>query len=129
MTSTRLLQAGALVAIIATGVTIAATAQTTTADPYHPGTMLPQATPPAAPETMGQGTMGQGTMGRGMMPHGKMRMHGPRMKILFAIADANGDGALSFEEITTIHKRIFDKIDVNKDGKVTPEEIEAYFRD
>jgi hypothetical protein len=123
MTSTRLLQAGALVAIIATGVTIAATAQTTAADPHHPGTTLAQATPPAAPETMAQGTMG-----RGMMAHG-MRKHGLRMKILFAIADANGDGALSFEEITTIHKRIFDKIDVNKDGKVTPEEIEAFFRD
>ncbi len=128
MTSTRLLQAGALVAIIATGVTIAATAQTTAVDPHHPGTTPAQATPPAAPETMAQGTMGQGTMGRGMMAHG-MRKHGLRMKILFAIADANGDGALSFEEITTIHKRIFDKIDVNKDGKVTPEEIEAFFRD
>src|SRR5262245_40408396 len=123
MTSTTLLQATALVAIIATGVTIAATAQTTAADPHHPGTTLAQATPPAAPETMAQGTMG-----RGMMAHG-MRKHGLRMKILFAIADANGDGALSFEEITTIHKRIFDKIDVNKDGKVTPEEIEAFFRD
>ena len=47
---------------------------------------------------------------------------GPRghmMKVFFAIADTNGDGALSFEEVTAIHKRIFDKIDANKDGKVT----------
>ena len=34
-----------------------------------------------------------------------MSMHGHAMKIMFAIADADGDGALSFEEVTAIHKR------------------------
>ena len=47
------------------------------------------------------------------------------MKIMFAIADTDGDGALSFEEVMTIHKRIFDKVDANKDGKVTLEEVLA----
>jgi hypothetical protein len=46
---------------------------------------------------------------------------------MFAITDADNDGALSFEEISTIHKRIFDKVDANRDGKVTPEEIQTYF--
>ena len=58
-----------------------------------------------------------------------MGMHGPTMKIMFAIADTNGDGALSFDEVTALHKRIFDRIDANRDGKVTPEEIQAFFRE
>jgi Ca2+-binding EF-hand superfamily protein len=41
----------------------------------------------------------------------------------------DGDGALSFEEVTVIHKRIFNKLDANKDGKVTPEEIQAFMRE
>ena len=40
--------------------------------------------------------------------------HGHAMKIMFAIADADGDGALSFEEVTVIHKRIFDKVDAQQ---------------
>ena len=32
-----------------------------------------------------------------------MGMHGHAMKIMFAIADADGDGAISFEEVTVIH--------------------------
>ena len=58
-----------------------------------------------------------------------MGMPGHMMKIMFAIADVNGDGALSFEEVTTIHKRIFDRVDANKDGKVTPEEVQSFMRE
>jgi hypothetical protein len=48
-------------------------------------------------------------------------MPGPApMKIFFAIADANGDGGLSFDEVTAIHKRIFDRVNANKDGEATP---------
>jgi Ca2+-binding EF-hand superfamily protein len=59
--------------------------------------------------------------------HGHRGMR-PRImgKIFFAIADTNGDGALSFEEVTAIHKRVFDAADANKDGKLTPEEIQAF---
>ncbi|WP_429818373.1 EF-hand domain-containing protein [Ensifer sp. B1-9] len=66
----------------------------------------------------------------GMM--GGMRqgmMQGHMMKIMFAVADVDGDGALSFEEVTTINKRIFDKVDANDDGKVTPEEMQGFMRD
>jgi len=49
------------------------------------------------------------------------------MKIMFAIADTDEDGALSFEEVTAIHKRIFDAVDANN-GKVTPEEIWAFWQ-
>ena len=45
---------------------------------------------------------------------------------MFAIADADGDGALTFEEVAAIHKRIFDRMDTNKDGDVTVEEFQAF---
>jgi Ca2+-binding EF-hand superfamily protein len=48
---------------------------------------------------------------------------------MFAIADVDGDGALSFEEVTAIHKRIFNMVDANKDGKVTIEEFQAFMRE
>ena len=146
------LRAAAIVAITAVGVTTGAAAQTTAADPHHSDTTLAQATPSSEPEHMGQGQgaqpgqpgmMAPGMMG-GMMQPGMMGgmmhpgmmggmpmmgMRGHMMKIMFAIADVDGDGRLSFEEVTTIHKRIFDKVDTDKDGKVTPEELQAFMRE
>jgi hypothetical protein len=76
------------------------------------------------------GMAGRG-MGSGTMDEGVMAMIGGSghiRKVMFAIADANGDGGLSFEEVTTIHRRVFDRMDANKDGKVTPEEFQAFMR-
>jgi hypothetical protein len=146
MTLIELLRAAALAAIVCTGVTAAAAAQTNVADPHHPDATVAQATPPSGPEDtakqdlgvqpgqsgmMGQGMMMQpGMMGAmPMMGHGMMGMHRHMMKIMFAIADADGDGGLSFQEVTTIHKRVFDVVDVNKDGKVTPEELQSFMRE
>lgn len=144
----------ALAMMIAAGMMAAATAQTTEADPHHPGMTLAQAMPP--PGMMGPGRMSQGQgaqagqstamppaqpgmmcgmmqpgmMGQGTMERSMMGMPGSApMKIFFAIADANGDGGLSFDEVTAIHKRIFDRVDANKDGKATPEEIQAFMRE
>jgi len=149
MTMTTLSRTTALAAMIAAGTTATAIAQTTAVDPHHPGTMLTQAMPPSGMMGQGMGAqpaqstippaqsgmmcgmmqpgmMGQGMMGRGMMG-GTL---GPApMKIFFAIADANGDGGLSFDEVTAIHKRIFDRVDANKDGRATPEEIQAFMRE
>lgn len=71
------------------------------------------------------GAMQPGMMGA--MPMRPMRPH--MMKIMFAIADANGDGGLSFEEVSAIHKRIFDSIDADKDGNVTPDEIRQFIQE
>lgn len=75
------------------------------------------------------GTQGEAaSMGAsGMMP--MMAGRGHMMKVMFAVVDANGDGALSFEEVTAIHKRIFDRVDANKDGKVTLEELQSFTRE
>ena len=112
-------------AAIVAAVTTAAL-QTTAAEPL-------QGAQPDQADTM-PGKMGQGMMGDMMQPGmmgamPTMRMRGHMMKIMFAIADTDGDGALSFEEVMTIHKRIFDKVDANKDGKVTLEEVQAFMRE
>ena len=66
-------------------------------------------------------------MNEGMRMMGPMRGH--MMKIMFVVADTNGDGAISFDELTAIHKRVFDAVDANNDGKVTPEEMQAFMQD
>ncbi|MEK1853796.1 MAG: EF-hand domain-containing protein [Phyllobacterium sp.] len=145
MTLTAFPRAAILAAIVAIGMPAAAVAQTPAADPHHPDATSSQATPsPETGDMTGQGQSEQpaqpgmmppGMMGRNMMQPGMMGgmpmmgMRGHMMKIMFAIADVDGDGALSFEEVTTIHKRIFDKVDANKDGKVTPEEAQAFMRE
>jgi hypothetical protein len=62
---------------------------------------------------MGPGMMGPGMMGPGMMP------------MMFVMMDADGDGAVSFEEMQAVHKRMFDFVDQNKDGKVSVDEMHA----
>ena len=118
MTLVRLPRATTFAATVVASV-IAAVAQTTSANPHHPDTTVAQATQPS-------GMMGAGMMQPHMMGHGMMDRPGHMMKIMFAVADVNGDGTLSFEEVTAIHKRIFDRVNMNKDGKVTPEEARAF---
>ena len=54
-------------------------------------------------------------------------MHGAGMRMVFAIVDADGDGALSLTEIQDFHSRIFKAVDENGDGKIEMTEIEAFF--
>lgn len=129
MTLNALLRATASVAILAAGTMTGAAAQTTTAAPQGMAGQ-DQGAQPGQPGMMSPGMMGQGMMGRGMrdeMP--MMGMHGHMMKVMFAITDADADGALSFEEVTAIHQRNFASVDANKDGKVTAEELQAFMRE
>jgi hypothetical protein len=140
MTLTALTCVTAFTALVA-GVTSGAIAQTAVADPHHPNTTLAQASPgpsqsqDAQPGMMRPGMMGQGRMGQGMMGPGMMGSmpamsgRGHMMNVMFAIADTDGDGALSFEEVTAVHKRIFGTVDANKDGKVTIEEVQTFMRE
>jgi hypothetical protein len=140
MTTTKL-RTAALFGIVAASAAVGPP-QTTAADRNHTNVILAQPTPSSEPaekagghkgEQSGQGgmmspdMMGQGMMGQGRMGARQTRgMRGHMMKFMFAIADTNGDRALSFEEVTAIHKRIFDRIDSNKDGNVTIEEVQAF---
>ena len=134
MSVAALMRMTALGAMLAAGVSSGAMGQGAAPDAHNPTPpsghgAMPQGAQPAHPGMMGQGMMGN------MMRSGMMRgmpMMGPpphMMKIMFAIADTDGDGALSFEEVTAIHKRIFTRVDANKDGKVTIEEIQNFLRE
>jgi hypothetical protein len=125
----------ALAAFLAAGAISAASAQTKATDNAPADNQDQSAGSAMMTDGMKPGTMSCHMMDRDAMPNGMAEgmpmmgsMHGHMMKIMFAIADSNGDGALSFDEVTAIHKRIFDMIDANKDGKVTPEEMQAFMR-
>lgn len=77
---------------------------------------------------MGSGMMmgPQGMMGSMMSPGGSMPANTYAMRMVFILADTNEDGALSFEEISAVHKRVFNRVDANKDGKVTIEEVQKF---
>ncbi len=140
MRVTRIQNAVLLAATIAIGSAGAALAQTNGADAHHSANSSQAAQPSGMGGMMGQG---QSMMpnASGMMPNGMqcmmmqpgtmgsmpmMGMNANLMKIIYAIADT--DGSLSFDEVTAIHKRIFDAMDANKDGKVTLEEMQAFWR-
>jgi hypothetical protein len=75
-----------------------------------------------APSAASAKMMGcKGTMGQGMH-------HGGMYRMMFVLMDTDGDGTLSLEEFQTAHAKIFKAIDANKDGKVTFEEMQAFFR-
>ncbi|UCI10364.1 EF-hand domain-containing protein [Mesorhizobium sp. B1-1-8] len=71
-----------------------------------------------APE--GRRAMGERSMGAGMM-------HGAGMRMLFAILDADGDGALSRNEVQDFIGRIFNAVDENGDNSIDMEEIQSFF--
>ena len=73
----------------------------------------------------GHGAMEGHMMGRAMM--GGDGMVAPfMMRMMFALMDADGDGTVSLQEFQTAHERIFKAMDSNKDGKLTPEEIQSF---
>ncbi|MER8972715.1 MULTISPECIES: EF-hand domain-containing protein [unclassified Mesorhizobium] len=62
--------------------------------------------------------------GRGGIARG---MHGARMRMMFAIVDADGDGAVSQSEVQDFVGRIFNAVDENGDGSVDMQEIRSFF--
>jgi hypothetical protein len=54
-------------------------------------------------------------------------MHGAGMRMMFAVMDADSDGALSVAEVEDFHGRIFRAMDQNEDGLVEMTEIESFF--
>jgi hypothetical protein len=75
---------------------------------------------------MGQRMMGQRKMSQRMMGREGMT-HGTHLRLILILMDADGDGAVSLEEFQEAHARIFKGIDADKDGKVTPTEMQMFF--
>lgn len=76
------------------------------------------------------GMMGRGMMGQGMKGHGaaggEAMEPAVAFRIIFALMDADGDGTVSLPEFQVAHERIFKAMDINKDGKLTPDEMTAF---
>lgn len=65
--------------------------------------------------------------GRRMAGHpGARMMRGAGMRLMFALLDTDGDGALSENEVQDTVGRIFNTIDQNGDGKIDLDEIQAF---
>jgi hypothetical protein len=62
------------------------------------------------------------------MGYGGMRHSGMMVPMIMAMMDTNSDGALSLEEVQAVHSRMFNFIDADKDGKVTPSEVQSAFQ-
>lgn len=55
--------------------------------------------------------------------------HGPNMLVMMmAMMDANGDRALSLEEVQAVHERVFRYADSDGDGNLSLEELRGFFR-
>jgi hypothetical protein len=65
--------------------------------------------------------------GRRMARHpGPRMMRGAGMRLIFALLDTDGDGALSENEVQDTVGRIFNAMDENGDGKVDLDEIQSF---
>ena len=78
------------------------------------GDMLPRG-------MMRRGMMGPAQMGAGMMGPAMMRM-------MLVLMDTDGDGTVSLSEFQAAHERMFKALDANKEGKLTLQEVEAFFQ-
>jgi hypothetical protein len=74
---------------------------------------------------MDQTQFGPGIMGPGIMMGGGMMSHG-MMHMMTVMMDADGDGAVSQEEFQTVHARMFNAMDLDKDGKLTSDEMQEF---
>ncbi len=82
---------------------------------------------PSSPTQQG-GAQSGSMMGQGGMMDQSGMGHGMMLKMMMAMMDTNGDGALSLEEVQAVHARMFAMIDADDDGQVTVDEIQSFMQ-
>jgi len=50
------------------------------------------------------------------------------MRMMLVLMDTDGDGAVSLSEFQAAHERMFRALDANKDGRLTLQEVQAFFQ-
>jgi Ca2+-binding EF-hand superfamily protein len=50
------------------------------------------------------------------------------MRMIFALIDTDGDGAIELQEFQAAHERLFKAMDTNKDGRLTLEEMQTFMQ-
>jgi len=60
--------------------------------------------------------------------HGSGDRPDAMLKLIILLADTDGNGSLSLEEVQAVHARIFKSVDKSGDGQATEDEIRAFFR-
>jgi Ca2+-binding EF-hand superfamily protein len=50
------------------------------------------------------------------------------MRMIFALIDTDGDGAIELQEFQAAHERLFKAMDTNKDGRLTLEELQTFMQ-
>ena len=50
------------------------------------------------------------------------------MRMMLVLMDTDGDGTVSLSEFQAAHERIFKALDANKDGRLTLQEVQAFFQ-
>jgi hypothetical protein len=76
----------------------------------------------------GSGHHHGGMMGGMMGSRGMGGMSPQMMRMMVILMDSDGDGALSWDEFRTGHERIFRAMDVDKNGRVTFEEMQGFLQ-
>jgi hypothetical protein len=82
--------------------------------------------PSSAPAPKAQEDKAVPQFGNGDAPHGAKFMHGRKATFIIKKMDTDGDGKVTRKEYDTFQNTRFKDTDVNNDGAVTVEEIEAY---
>jgi Ca2+-binding EF-hand superfamily protein len=69
--------------------------------------------------------MGWQGRGPGMMWGGGLPMHSGMMPMMMiAVMDTDGNGSISYEEVEAVHRRMFNLLDKDKSGELSPEEMQ-----
>lgn len=122
----KLSQSGLVLGVLAAGMSSLAAQPVTPPARGGPGMMMQDdrgqgpMQPPAGPAPMHM-MMGGDSAAMGYA------MHETLLRLMVVLIDADGDGAFSLAELSAVQERIFHEVDIDRNDRVTPEEVTAFW--